>query len=259
MRIELDTGNGTLLVEKENLSLEDVITLSEVMGLNNNHRKIEPVDEFKITRPVDGVKLEPCVGTVKSDGDEIILDSRKVNEIIDSASPKDDVPKVFRPRKVDLVGSEHTEGFSIMDSSKIKNESSGSSDDVTAVIQCPECGEETRTTVKKWFSFATCEHCEQKVYITDHHGKEPIKTGNSKFFTREEREQFQAEKAESSEPTHQVIEKIEHNIKHNGIQSLEQYTKPQLIDYAEYEGINARITMLKRDIIKQIWEDKSHD
>lgn len=174
MEFKLETTKGSIALNKKDISLDEIISLSEMVGVEKREWKEPPAFPKKkhIGNPQD--------------------------QIVETKS---------RPRQHPLKGSTETEGFPIAELiGEKKEEKKMNPHHKQTFIVCPKCGVEETDTVPPYFKFKKCTECGTKIYLADALPGKPGKSdadgnyyiGKEKFIPYEERMKHKEEVEEGT-------------------------------------------------------------
>lgn len=294
MKFKLQTASGKVVIDRPVISLEDIVSVARMMGVKEDEQRAPGMKapQWKKEEPFSHPNCKHELKTeLKSADTESKIEYE--DKTIKMAVKRSDAETPGPRKTVELRGSEHQTGFDIADAAKF--EMDDLENRVTAKAICPDCGNITIDKVFPWFNFVKCSACSTKIYIKDDRTKPDAKYGDTKFFRKEEREEFKKEikteeknKPTNWEPAPKEVSKISldnkgmdisgHNININGVVKgdaveriaglleaseteadkmaiLEDFTIPQLKRYAANENIKIESTFRKNNIIDAICRD----
>lgn len=282
MKFKLQTASGKVVIDRPVINLEDIVSIARMMGVKDGGQHApgmkdpQETKEKPFTHP--NCKHELKTELKKADAESKI---DHIEKSITSTVKRRDAETPGPRKTVELRGSEHQTGFDIADAAKFEMNDLESR--VTAKAICPDCGNITIDKVFPWFNFVKCNACSTKVYIKNDRSKPDAKYGDTKFFTKEEREEFKSEVNEinalenniaaeltpapvfppqwtAEETSDDTVERIAGLLEASETEAdkiaiLQDFTIPELKRYASSANIKIESTFRKNHIIDAICRD----
>ena len=226
MKVTIEINeNNKFTIKKDKITIEEVIDLMNYMGVESSNKYAQCSD-------------------LKSDDINIEKDNKEQGSPINE-------PK--RSRQLPLTRKSESEGFKIADFIEEDTEEPEEKI-VQAKGTCPECDAVTVDTVPYYFNHLKCSNCRTKIYLIDLHETDEEgndKVGNTKYFTRIERNQYKL-KTKVPKTEGEVLKEFTHNMIK---EAMKEFTLFEIKKSAEDEGLNGHRYLNKPELIEFVIEN----
>ena len=181
------------------------------------------------------------------------LKSDDINIEKDNKEQGSPINEPKRSRQLPLTRKSESEGFKIADFIEEDTEEPEEKI-VQAKGTCPECDAVTVDTVPYYFNHLKCSNCRTKIYLIDLHETDEEgndKVGNTKYFTRIERNQYKL-KTKVPKTEGEVLKEFTHNMIK---EAMKEFTLFEIKKSAEDEGLNGHRYLNKPELIEFVIEN----
>lgn len=226
MKVTIEINeNNKVTIKKDKITIDEVIDLMNYMGVESSNKHAQSSE-------------------VKSDDINIGKDDKEQGSPINEPN---------RSRQLPLNRNSESEGFKIADFIEEDTEEPEEKI-VQAKGTCPECDAVTVDTVPYYFNHLKCSNCRTKIYLIDLHETDEEgndKVGNTKYFTRIERNQYKL-KTKVPKTEEEVLKEFTHNMIK---EAMKEFTLFEIKKSAEDEGLNGHRYLNKPELIEFVIEN----
>lgn len=220
MRVTIEINeNNKITIKRDKITFEEVIDLMNYMGMKSSNKHPQSLES--------------------TPDDANIIKNKE-----EQGSPINE-PK--RSRQLPLNRESESEGFKIADFIEEDTEEPEEKI-VQAKGTCPECDAVTIDTVPEYFNHLKCKDCRTKIYLVDLHETDEEgndKVGNTKYFTRIERNQYKL-KTKVPKTEEEVLKEFTHNVIK---EAMQEFTVSYIKQSADDEGLNGHRYLKKSELI----------